>query len=357
MLFYCLHSAKGNGILPQNAIERKKMILDVLKKSSHTLDNLSDLVATLRGMKNKAQRVSLFNQIAGGHFQQTVAQKIYDAIYQQEQKAENQAHNQGEKYTFDPFGVGIDKYLQDPKLASELRDILAIQRQARQKEIKQKTVEDNALVYHISNRAPDQIKNGALEPRLQLEHFRDQGMVKAVFASGDPSWAMALKIGKDVSTSVSRTDAKTGTVIVSDRDKFLSFKAKNPYSYQYRFPVDAFEPNVGYNGLFTGEWYCLGKSVQINPQNQECRSVDDVVVSGVRLYFIAEGHSFSRVCADLRTKQQTMQDLLKSGALVQYKKGDLEVYKEEQKAFQNRPDCPREMSLLKMIGQHVSKNL
>lgn len=297
------------------------MILDLLNKSSHETGDFSKHIDTLLLMKSKEQREEFLNQPASFHSGQTVAQKIYEVIYGLEEK---EACPDGKKDGFDPFHSGIDKYVKNPEIAQELRDILKVQRATKQSEIKQKAQEEAPFVYHISNVSPETIKNGVFEPREQKEHFQDQGLVKAVFASSDNSWAMALKVGAGVSTSISGIERKI--VIVSDRKKFMDFKFKNPYAYQYKFPVELFEPNVGYNGHFTGEWYCLDKAVKINTENLERRIVDEVIGPNICLYFTAQKDLFSVVRSDLKAKRKTVEDFVENGMLIPYKKGDLEKY-------------------------------
>ena len=253
-----------------------------------------------------------------------LAQKIYNKIYKFELKKESEAHKKGNTYTFDPFNSGIDHFIKDKTFAEELRNTLKIQRQKKQEEIKQKAVSQGAFVYHISNLPPEKIENGALRPRKQPDHFRDRGNLNAVFALSDKNCAMSLKLGKGVSTLVRKTSqSQKRTVIVSDKDKFFAFKSQHPYSYQYKFPAELFEPNVGYNGEFSGEWYALDKCVEIDPKNCTRKSVDEVVATDADLYFVAKGQSFHAVCAALQSKEKDVEQLVKSGALLPYKQGDL----------------------------------
>ena len=282
---------------------------------------------SLLSMKSN-ERTLFLNQVASTHPQQTIAQKIYGMIYELELKKEREACQNHEHYTFDPFNSGIDNYLKDKQFAEQLRNILKIQRQKRQHEIKQKAVDGGAFVYHISNIPPEEIEDGALRPREQLEHFRDQGNVNAIFALSDSNWAMSLKLGRGISTAVhSSSQSSRRTVIVSDRDKFLAFKSQHPYSYQYRFSAELFEPNVGYNGSFSGEWYILDKRLEIGKKNCERRSVDEVVTTDADLYFIAEGCSFRAVSSELKSKD-TVQ-LEKEGKLIRYQIGELGRKKSE----------------------------
>ena len=253
-----------------------------------------------------------------------LARKIYDKIYKLELKKESEAHKKGNAYVFDPFNSGIDHFVKDKTLAEELRNTLKTQRIEKQKEVKQKAISRGAFVYHISNVSPEKIEDGVLRPRKQPEHFRDQGNLNAVFASSDENWAMSLKLGNGISTLVRKTSqSPKRTVIVSDKDKFFAFKSQHPYSYQYKFPAELFEPNVGYNGEFSGEWYALDKCVKIDPKNCTRKSVDDVIATDADLYFIAKGQSFHAVCAALNSKEKDVEQLVKSGALLPYKPGDL----------------------------------
>lgn len=288
---------------------------------------INDLSASLNSLLSMGlnERTVFLNQFVNTHSQQTVAQKIYDMIYELELKKEKEAHKNHEGYKFDPFNFGIDNYLKDKQLAEQLRNILKIQRQKRQQEIKRKAIKDGAFVYHISNIPPEEIEGGSLRPREQLEHFRDQGNVNAIFALSDSNWAMSLKLRLRISTVVcSSSQSPRRTVIVSDQDTFLSFKSQHPYSYQYKFPVKLFEPNVGYNGHFNGEWYILDKRLEIDKKNCLRKSLDDVVTTDADLYFVAKGLSFDSVCAELNLKEKSMEQLLKDGKLIRYKIGDLE---------------------------------
>ena len=289
-----------------------------------TINDFSASINSLLSMDINERTVFL-NQFVNTHPKQTMAQKIYGMIYELELKKEKEAHKNHQDYTFDPFNFGIDNYLKDKQLAEQFRNILKIQRQKRQQEIKHKAIRDGAFVYHISNISPEEIEGGSLRPREQLEIFRDQGNVNAIFALSDSNWAMSLKLKLRISTVVrSSSQSSRRTVIVSDQDKFLAFKLQHPYSYQYKFPVKLFEPNVGYNGWFNGEWYILDKRLEIDKKNCLRKSVDDVVKTDADLYFVAKGFSFDSVCAELNLKEKSMEQLLKDGKLIRYKIGDLE---------------------------------
>lgn len=294
--------------------------MDILTLENDFFTSLNSLLL----MKSN-ERTSFLNQVVSTHPQQTIAQKIYGMIYELELKKEREAFQNHGHYTFDPFNSGIDNYLKDKQFAEQLRNILKIQRQKRQQEIKQKAIGDGAFVYHISNIPPEEIEDGALRPREQLEHFRDQGNVNAIFALSDSNWAMSLKLGRGISTVVrSSSQSSRRTVIVSDQDRFLAFKLQHPYSYQYKFPAELFEPNVGYNGSFNGEWYLLNNRLEINKKNCSKKSVDDVVTTDADLYFVAKGGSFHSIYSELNTKGKSVEQLLKDGKLIRYKIGDLE---------------------------------
>ncbi|MBE6449946.1 MAG: hypothetical protein E7013_04590 [Alphaproteobacteria bacterium] len=288
--------------------------------------DMSTIIGSLLLME-QSERIKKLNEFVNEYPKQTFAQKIYEMIYKIEQKKELEALNAGLLYTFNPLITGINNTFNHKEVAEEFRQILIKQRRERQEEIKKEKLERSPFVYHISNISPDEIEGCCLRPREQLEHFRDQGAVNAVFASSDNNWAMSLKIGRGVSTSVSSSSfSNEKTVIVSDKDKFLDFKSQHPYSYQYAFPIELFEPNVGYNGVFTGEWYALDKEIKIDKKHCEKMSVDEVISSGVNLYFVCEKTQYTTVHSKLKEKQP-IEELIKEGLLIPYKIGDLERYR------------------------------
>ncbi|MBP5344508.1 MAG: hypothetical protein J6Y85_05505 [Alphaproteobacteria bacterium] len=282
----------------------------------------------------------------------TVAQKLYAMIYKYEREKELEAKKAHKSYLFDPFQSGIDGYFPDKKLAEEFRDILKIQRQKRQAEIKKSAMDAGLSVYHISSVPPEKIEGGILRPREQEEHFRDQGKVKAVFASSDSNWAMALNLGGRVPGGIATSVISSslfGTkkiVTVSDKNKFLNYKSRHPYSYQYKFPVELFEPNVGYNGFFNGEWY-TNSAVPVSEKNCEKKTVDEIVSTDADLYFITPGQ-VNNVYVQLNSQVQTTEQLVERGSLIPYKIGDVEKWGNERKGTL--------FSLLKVLGTRLENS-
>ena len=314
-------------------------------------DDLNTILKTVLEMAT-AERLAYLNEKVDTDTQQpkTVAQKIYGMIYRQEQKKEVAATKTKETYTFDPFNSGIDNYFSNKQLAEEFRSLLKTHRQQRQAEIKQAAINSGLSLYHISSVPPEKIEGGTLRARWQKEHFRDQGDVTAVFASSDNNWAMALKLGGRVpggiATSVS-SSSLFGTkkiVTVSDKNKFLNYKSRHPYSYQYKFSPDLFEPNVGYNGIFNGEWY-RERDLKIDANHCEKKSVDEIVSTDADLYFITPGH-VKNVCAQLSSlTPDIIGQLAERGILTPYEIGDIKKWRKERQVELN--------NLLNVLGKRL----
>lgn len=310
-------------------------------------DDLNTILKTVLAM-TPAERLAYLNEKVDTDTQQpkTVAQKIYGMIYRQEQKKEWETRKDHQTYVFDPFHSGIDSCFPDKQLAEEFRSLLKTHRQQRQAEIKQAAINAGSSLYHISSVPPEKNEERALRPRFQLEHFRDQGDINAIFASSSNNWAMGLKMGQGVSTSVySFSSIPKKIVTVSDKTKFLNYKSRHPYSYQYKFPVELFEPNVGYNGMFVGEWYILDTYLPIDIKNCEKKSVDEIVSTDADLYFTPDKKSHSAICAQLTSQEKSVQQLQEQGILTPYEVGDVAKWGKERQGQLN--------NLLNVLGKRL----